>query len=1087
MLADPDAPEPNTLEEMEAWGTVDPVPYEYGYEDGDNNAEVSIKHGDKFLDLLTGIIDVDESSVEQWFGAHRNHIRDRAIMLVENGHINPSTLKVIKAKKKVQRGDVAEHLYLVEAKVVASQKSQWYLTRVALSERGELLCRPYSSCECVVRRGQACSHQLAVLLYAMAVKILMQRLPSTAWRDVRPHLPDHIVVLQKMPVSVKYAYGHGSMNRFAGISQGHMKALLKLGTPAAPQPPVQPPTVPQPPVQPPTVPQPPVQPPTAPQPPPAAGNRRRRRPKPVECCYQERCTSVGHEMVTCAHESCDNKCHAFCGRMFSGDTGDVVCPLHIPRVPTYDTKMRNLTKHVTHLPVAWVQRWASERETPGRVLNEARLCAQKIREDTQRELSYFPRDLQAQYQCDLSHERDFALVAAGKLPKDDLWCYFLIHTRKNRLKRMQMARRQLQHQQVPAATSPDRAGQRVSRVSKLRAMLPGMYVVTSGPDKHDRLVVRCVDGVFDGYYVHQHEGSLTPKLDQFSIQVGSKGSCTLLPGAIATGARSISKTEKQKLMWVLNRSMSNDNTLVWQRRLRTLRMQGGKRGWVNSGHETIQWKRSTDEMLFAGRSAPRTPPAPLLVSTPHKAPVPSDKGKRACACGHPDCNKIAAAIGARHNVSHIQANLVRRSVRPIKRSLMTSSPGDSPNVSAKRPKRRQHDAESASLQSQLNEARTEGMNRIRHQNAAKALRGSALDTAVFNVACHYPVKFCKRVKRKATTMMSTSVHAWGIPPAKQIKLLGIPHALCVPQMECDDAERRWDNVSSASSSSSAEEPAATTTTCRIKFNDNIRYVQMDGNVQPSNWSGLCKYNFMNDEHYIADPGLCKRYFGYPGTFEELVWRITESWFPYVEPKRSGMAKTDSLTELEEILATLYFMKNASPSCDQKQLGLTWGISKKSFVCMHAHATTYMHSHCHIVVCRCQRILKKWSERLEAKAKEYCILDLREEDDFFKWHQPADFGKKYGCCIECELDGTVTKHDKSRKHSVKARCSYCDKCKHQAAQGLTWTSVIGLVLLCTTMWCGRTSEKALVRLYRSWLTIFSRCVLCIACTRSLTHH
>lgn len=91
--------------------------------------------------------------------------------------------------------------------------------------------------------------------------------------------------------------------------------------------------------------------------------------------------------------------------------------------------------------------------------------------------------------------------------------------------------------------------------------------------------------------------------------------------------------------------------------------------------------------------------------------------------------------------------------------------------------------------------------------------------------------------------------------------------------------------------------------------------------------------------------------------------------------------------------------------------------------------------------------------------------------FFEKMQPPKFKETYGRCMACELDGTTVVHDKSRVHSVRARCSYCDKCKHQAGQGLTWTSCIGLVLLVTSLFCGRTSEKALVQLHTDWLWIF----------------
>ena len=57
-----------------------------------------------------------------------------------------------------------------------------------------------------------------------------------------------------------------------------------------------------------------------------------------------------------------------------------------------------------------------------------------------------------------------------------------------------------------------------TRVAAVKSMLPGTYIVNSGRDRHDRLIVRCTHGVIDGYYVHQH-GALAQKLDQFSIQV----------------------------------------------------------------------------------------------------------------------------------------------------------------------------------------------------------------------------------------------------------------------------------------------------------------------------------------------------------------------------------------------------------------------------------------------------------------------------------------------------------------------------------------------------------------------------------------
>ena len=56
-----DASVVNTLEEMQSWGTVDPVPYEYGYDKEGADGGVSIrKDPEKFFELISKI-NVDEA------------------------------------------------------------------------------------------------------------------------------------------------------------------------------------------------------------------------------------------------------------------------------------------------------------------------------------------------------------------------------------------------------------------------------------------------------------------------------------------------------------------------------------------------------------------------------------------------------------------------------------------------------------------------------------------------------------------------------------------------------------------------------------------------------------------------------------------------------------------------------------------------------------------------------------------------------------------------------------------------------------------------------------------------------------------
>ena len=115
-----------------------------------------------------------------------------------------------------------------------------------------------------------------------------------------------------------------------------------------------------------------------------------------------------------------------------------------------------------------------------------------------------------------------------------------------------------------------------------------------------------------------------------------------------------------------------------------------------------------------------------------------------------------------------------------------------------RPCRRKSSEQRKDIREQLNSARTTALNRIRVENQARALRGPALDSAVFNILCHFPVRFVRGMKRKARYMMMTSEQAWGAPPHKVYKPLeGQPCVLCVPQMVCDDAEKRWLNITEA--------------------------------------------------------------------------------------------------------------------------------------------------------------------------------------------------------------------------------------------------------------------------------------------------
>ena len=97
-------------------------------------------------------------------------------------------------------------------------------------------------------------------------------------------------------------------------------------------------------------------------------------------------------------------------------------------------------------------------------------------------------------------------------------------------------------------TEPVRRQQ--SKREELIAMLSGMHVVTDeGRDRGHRLIMCNTQGVLDGCYVF-HRETLTQMSDQFTVQVGSEGACTLLANEFIM-SWSHSDTARRNATWVL--------------------------------------------------------------------------------------------------------------------------------------------------------------------------------------------------------------------------------------------------------------------------------------------------------------------------------------------------------------------------------------------------------------------------------------------------------------------------------------------------------------------------------------------------------
>ena len=61
----------------------------------------------------------------------------------------------------------------------------------------------------------------------------------------------------------------------------------------------------------------------------------------------------------------------------------------------------------------------------------------------------------------------------------------------------------------------------------------------------------------------------------------------------------------------------------------------------------------------------------------------------------------------------------------------------------------------------------------------------------------------------------------------------------------------------------------------------------------------------------------------------------------------------------------------------------------------------------------------------------------------------------------------------RGNSYLKRATYCNKVKANAVQGLAWASACGLLLVWTSLFCGRLSETAMGRLHSQLLDVFQR--------------
>ena len=215
--------------------------------------------------------------------------------------------------------------------------------------------------------------------------------------------------------------------------------------------------------------------------------------------------------------------------------------------------------------------------------------------------------------------------------------------------------------------------------------------------------------------------------------------------------------------------------------------------------------------------------------------------------------------------------------------------------------------------------------------------------------------------------------------------------------------------------------------------------ELAGLIFPKSWGCMIKYNLTKAD---MTQKTCTVLYGFPVSFRELSWLITHVFFPEIEVKRTSMEFGTPLSNFEKALATLMLFKTGGTVQD---VAHHWGVRSR----------------------RMGKYLQTWSGKWGQVALSLCRLDPPAE--LFSNMQPV--GVNYPLPISHETAASSIKIGVSRKFSSKARSSYSNKIGTQSAHGLTWSSCIGLVILCTALFCARVSEKELVRLHSSWLHIF----------------
>jgi len=204
--------------------------------------------------------------------------------------------------------------------------------------------------------------------------------------------------------------------------------------------------------------------------------------------------------------------------------------------------------------------------------------------------------------------------------------------------------------------------------------------------------------------------------------------------------------------------------------------------------------------------------------------------------------------------------------------------------------------------------------------------------------------------------------------------------------------------------------------------------------------------FLKKFFFKSDPENARRFFGYNTRKEMLAWLKVH--FPWLKETYSvrHKGKLRRLTDFEQAcMARMYFRTQDTIG----QLAALWETERRS----------------------CGKAIQRWAKKWEYVSKLWCRLTFSRE--YLLKCQVQGMKERYGLPISHLVDGTVCRTEHPRKNNASKKCMFNNKIQDPGTLALAHTSPTGLIFFATDMYGGNATEVDLVRIYRTWWSIYPR--------------